>query len=321
MDTLKGLGLALGFIVALSARVAAETWPTRPVQVVVPAGAGGVTDGIARVVAQSLRERLGQAFVVENRPGGNGIVGVTSASKASPDGYTLMIGTNTTMAANNFLYKTFTVDPLRDFAPLAVVVDTPMSLVVPPNSPFNSVRELVAAAKAQPGRFNYGAGTSSALLCTEFLKAIAGIDLVKVTYRSSPQALVDLLAGRLDLLCEPLAGGRVNASEGKLKMLALAGAQRSSLAPDLPTIAEAGFPGMDYSAWIAFWAPSGTPPEITKRLSAEIVSIMREPGTLKRMADLGSDLRIGGPDVLHALQRAEIEKIGILVKQVGIVAE
>lgn len=323
MKTLGKISLTYCFLAAMAVHQAfAQPWPTaQPIQMVVPAGAGGVTDSVARVISQALGDRLKQAFVIENRPGANGVIGVTFVSKARPDGYTLMVGTNTTMGANMFLYKNFNLDPLKDFTPLAVVVDVPFALLVPASSPFKSVKDLVAGAKAQPGKLNYGSGTSSALLCGELLKGIAGIDLVRVSYKASPQALIDLMAGRLDMVCEPLASGKVNSNEGRLRTLALTGLTRSSLAPELPTVIEQGFPGMDYSAWIGFWAPAGLPDDVAKRLSDEFLAVMNDPEIRKKMVDLGSDIRAGGPDVLAGLQRDEIEKIDTVVKKAGITPE
>ncbi len=299
-----------------------QAWPTaKPISMIVPAGAGGVTDGVARVIAQWLTERLGQSVVVDNRAGAGGMLGVTVASKAKPDGYTLMIGTNTTMAANVHLFKNHPVDPLKDFVPLALVVDTPFVLLVPSNSPYKRVGDLVAAAKAAPGKLNYGSGTSSALLCSELLKSIAGIDLVKVPYKASPQALTDLMGGQLDVLCEPLASSQGNMSTGRVRALALTGATRSGLAPDLETVTEAGFPGMDYGAWIGFWAPAGLPKEIQTRLSNEILASLKDPEVLKKMRGLGSDPRPTGPDAFAALQRAEMTKVGAVVKAAHIAAE
>ena len=319
---LKQIILAFGFLLIGIHGVNAQAWPAgRPIQMIVPAGAGGVTDGVARVVAEALSNRLKQAFVVDNRPGANGLIGVSFLSKARPDGYTMMVGTNTTMAANKFLYKSFNLDPLKDFTPLAVVADVPFALLVPADSSFRSVNDFVTAAKAQPGKLNYGSGTSSALLCAELLKNMTGIDLARVSYKSSPQALIDLMAGRLDLLCEPLASSRTESNEGRVRALALTGSARSSLAPDLVTIAEAGYPGIDYSAWIGFWAPVGLPMDIAKRLSDELITIMKDPETQKKMLALGTDILLGGPDVLAKMQRSEIEKIDLVVKKAGITAE
>lgn len=323
MKTLRQIGCVFLGLAALACNPAhSQAWPAaKPISMIVPAGAGGVTDGIARVVAQWLTERLGQSVVVDNRAGAGGMLGVTVASKARADGYTLMIGTNTTMAANVHLYKTHPVDPLKDFVPLALVVDTPFVLLVPANSPYKRVGDLVAAAKAAPGKLNYGSGTSSALLCTELLKSIAGIDLVKVPYKASPQALTDIMGGQLDVLCEPLASSQGNMSTGRVRALALTGAKRSGLAPDLETVAEAGFPGMDYTAWIGFWAPAGLPKEIATRLSDEILASLKDPEVLKKMRALGSDPRPTGPEAFAALQRAEMVKVGNVVKAARIAAE
>lgn len=323
MKTLRQLWCLAGFAaLAVFNPAHGQAWPAaKPISMIVPAGAGGVTDGVARVIAQWLTERLGQTVVVDNRAGAGGMLGVTLASKAKADGYTLMIGTNTTMAANVHLYKNHPVDPLKDFVPLALVVDTPFVLLVPANSPYKRVGDLVAAAKAAPGKLNYGSGTSSALLCTELLKSIAGVDLVKVPYKASPQALTDIMGGQLDVLCEPLASSQGNMSTGRVRALALTGAKRSGLAPDLETVVEAGFPGMDYTAWIGFWAPAGLPKEIATRLSDEILASLKDPEVLKKMRALGSDPRPTGPEGFAALQRAEMAKVGNVVKAARIVAE
>ncbi|MES2415309.1 MAG: tripartite tricarboxylate transporter substrate binding protein [Pseudomonadota bacterium] len=323
MKTLRQIGCVFLGLAALAFNPAySQTWPTaKPISMIVPAGAGGVTDGVARVIAQWLTERLGQSVVVDNRAGAGGMLGVSVASKAKADGYTLMIGTNTTMAANVHLFKNHPVDPLKDFVPLALVVDTPFVLLVPANSPYKRVGDLVAAAKASPGKLNYGSGTSSALLCTELFKSIAGIDLVKVPYKASPQALTDIMGGQLDVLCEPLASSQGNMTTGRVRALALTGAKRSGLAPDLETVTEAGFPGMDYTAWIGFWAPAGLPKDIATRLSDEILASLKDPEVQKKMRSLGSDPRPTGPEAFAALQRAEMTKVGNVVKAARIVAE
>ena len=323
MKILRYIWCLAGFTVLVVFNPAhGQFWPAaKPISMVVPAGAGGVTDGVARVIAQWLTERLGQSVVVDNRAGAGGMLGVTLASKAKPDGYTLMIGTNTTMAANVHLFKNHPVDPLKDFVPLALLVDTPFVLLVPANSPYKRVGDLVAAAKAAPGKLNYGSGTSSALLCSELLKSIAGIDLVKVPYKASPQALTDLMGGQIDVLCEPLASSQGNMSTGRVRALALTGATRSGLAPDLETVTEAGFPGMDYGAWIGFWAPAGLTKEIQTRLSNEILASLKDPEVLKKIRGLGSDPRPTGPDAFAALQRAEMTKVGAVVKAANIAAE
>jgi tripartite-type tricarboxylate transporter receptor subunit TctC len=320
MKVLEKACVAFGLLAASATQQAsAQAWPTGTIRMVIPAGPGGTTDGVGRFISQWLSDRLGRPVVVDNRPGAGGTIGVTAVAKAPPDGYTLMIGTNTTMAANVFLYKNFNVDPLKDFVPLAVVVDIPFALVVPATSKFNKLGDLVSAAKLTPAKLNYGAGTSSAILCTELLKSIAQIDLVKISYKASPQALTDLMAGQLDVLCEPLASYLANPRD--LRALALTGAVRSSLAPDLETVSEAGYPGMDYSAWIAFWAPAGLPKEIASRLSTEILAAMYDPEMRKKTAILGAEARPGDGNTLADMQRAEMEKISAVVQKANLVPE
>lgn len=312
--------LFLAMLHAGSPALAADPpWPSKPIQFVVPAGAGGVTDIVARALGQALGARLGQPVVIDNRAGAGGITGVTFAAKAPPDGHSFVVGTNTTMAANLFLYRTFKLDPLTEFAPVAMVVDAPFALLVPPQSPFKLVSELLAAARANPGKLNYGSGTSSALLCAEMLKNLARVDIAKVQYKASPQALTDLMAGRLDVVCEPLGSGLANS--GRLRTLAVTGDRRTALAPDIPTVAESGLPGMNYSAWIGLWAPAGTPREIVNRMSAAVLASLKDPEVQRKMMATGSPVRPEGPEALHAAQRSEIDRIRELSKTVILAAD
>lgn len=299
----------------------AQTWPSKPLQMVVPQGAGGSTDALARLVAQALGERLGQTVVIDNRAGAGGVLGVVTAAKASPDGYSVLIGSNTTLAANAFLYANFPVDPLKDFVPLALAADAAFVLVVPAASPLKTVRDLVAAAKAAPGKLNYGSGTSSALLCAELFKAAAGVDLLKVPYKSSAQGLTDLIGGQLDVICEPLSSSLPNIRAGRLRALAQTGTQRSPLAPDLETAAEGGVKGMAYSAWVGFYAPAGVPKEITARLSSELLSILKSPAIIDKIRAIGFDPRPGDAETLAAVHRAEMISVAATVKAAGIKAE
>jgi tripartite-type tricarboxylate transporter receptor subunit TctC len=322
MNLLK-FALAVSALACLAqpASVQAQTWPSKPLQMVVPQGAGGSTDAIARLVGQALGERLGQTVVIDNRAGAGGVLGVAAAAKAPADGYTLLIGSNTTLAANAYLYANFPVDPLKDFVPLALAADAPFVLVVPATSSLKSVRDLVSAAKAAPGKLNYGAGTSSALLCTELFKAAAGVDLLKVPYKSSAQGLTDLIGGQLDVICEPLSSSLPNIRAGRLRALAQTGAQRSPLAPDLETAAEAGVKGMAYSAWLGFYGPAGIPKDISTRLATELLSILKDPVTMEKIRAIGFDPRPGNAEALAAVHRAEMSAVAATVKAAGIKAE
>ena len=299
----------------------AQAWPSRPLTMIVPQGAGGSTDALARLVAQALGGRLGQTVVVDNKAGAGGVLGVSAAAKAPADGYTLLLGSSTTMAANTFLYANLSFDPQKDFVPLALAADAPFAFVVPAASPIESLRDLLAAAKAAPGKLNYGSGTSSALLCTELLKTSAQIDLVRVPYKSSAQGLTDLISGQLDVICEPLSSSMPNVKAGRLRALALTGAQRSPLAPEFEAVAESGVPGMAYSAWVGFYAPAGTPRDIAARLGQDLLAILRNPVVAEKIRSIGFDPRPGDAEALAALHRTELSTVGATVKAAGIKAE
>lgn len=299
----------------------AQAWPSKPIQMIVPQGAGGTTDSLARMVGAALAERLGQPVVIDNRAGAGGVIGVAAAGKAPADGYTFIIGSNTTLAANAFLYASFPGDPVKDFAPLALAADAPFALMVPASSAFKSVKDLIAAAKTKPGSLNYGYGTSSALLCSELFKTSAGVDITKVPYKASPQALTDLIGGQLQVLCEPLSTGMPNVRAGRLRALALTGARRSSLVPDLETVAEAGVPSMDYSAWIGFFIASATPKDIVARLSSELLKVLNDPAFADKIRGIGMEPRTLDAEALGALHRSEMNKIAAIVKTAGIKAE
>lgn len=316
---LLGLLATAGSIASMPA--AAQAWPSRPVQLIVPQGAGGSTDALARLLAPLLGERLGQTVVIDNRAGAGGVLGVSTLAKAPADGYTLLFGSSTTVAANAFLYASFPIDPLKDLVPLALAADAPFVIVVPGSSPSKSLRELVATAKASPGKLNYGFGTSSGLLCMELLKQAAGIDIAKVPYKASAQALTDLIGGQLDVVCEPLSSSAPNAKAGRLRILAGTGTQRSSLAPELETVGEAGVKGMVYSAWVGFFAPAGVPRDISARLGRELTAILKDPAVQDKMRAISWEPRPGDAAALTELHRTEMKAIAATVKAAGIKAE
>ncbi|MBI5255786.1 MAG: tripartite tricarboxylate transporter substrate binding protein [Burkholderiales bacterium] len=316
---LLGLLATAGSIASMPA--AAQAWPSKPVQLIVPQGAGGSTDALARLLAPLLGERLGQTVVIDNRAGAGGVLGVSTLAKAPADGYTLLFGSSTTVAANAFLYASFPIDPLKDLAPLALAADAPFVIVVPGSSPSKSLRELVATAKASPGKLNYGFGTSSGLLCMELLKSAAGIDIAKVPYKASAQALTDLIGGQLDVVCEPLSSSAPNAKAGRLRILAGTGTQRSSLASELETVGEAGVKGMVYSAWVGFFAPAGVPRDISARLGRELTTILKDPAVQDKMRAISWEPRPGDAAALTELHRTEMKAIAATVKAAGIKAE
>lgn len=298
----------------------ADTWPSKPIRLIVPLAAGGGTDIAARVVAVYLSEALGQQVIIDNRVGANGVIGVGEAAKAVPDGYTLVVGSSTTMAANHFMYKNPTFEPMRDFLPIAMLGTIDFALMVPASSPMKNVKDLIAAAKTEPGKLSYGFGTSAALLCGEMFKTAAGVDIVKVPYKGSPQSLTDLAGERIQLVCDPLGTSMPFIKGGKLRPLAVTSKNRNGLALDVPTMAEAGLP-MEHETWAGFFAPARTPKEIVARLSAEIVKIMSRPDVQAKIIETGFVPRQYGSAEFGAIHRAEYARLEKLVKQAGITPE
>jgi len=309
--------LAAAALGGVSLAQAQQAWPSKPVKLIVPLAPGGGTDIAARVVAQYLGEALGQPVVIENRVGAGGVVGIEAASKAAPDGYTFVIGSSTTMAANNFLYKNQTVDPFRDFVPLAILGTIDFALVVPASSSMNTLRDLIANAKANPGKLSYGFGSSAALLCGEMFNTAAGVDIVKVPYKGTPQSLTDLAADRLQLVCEPLGTSMALIKSGKLRALAVTAAKRNGLALDVPTMAEAGLP-MEHETWAGFFAPTGTPRDVLQRLSTEIVKVMSRPDVQAKIIETGFIPRQIGAAEFGAIHRTDYARMEKLIKGAGI---
>jgi tripartite-type tricarboxylate transporter receptor subunit TctC len=319
---LRRLACALAIGCALLATaVHAQDFPNRPLRLIVPQGPGGGSDVGARIVAERLARALGQPIVVENRPGAGGVIGVDAAAKSAPDGYTMVLGSNTTMAANVSLYSKLPFDPLRDFAPLAITFAASFGIVVHPSVPVTNLKELVALAKARPGQLNFGSGTSSAQICAEMFKFAAGIDLAYVPYRGSPQALADLLSGQVQLICDPLATALPLVKSGKLRMLAVTSPRRSMFAPDMPTMAEAGVPNVEYTAWLGLFVPSATPREIRARLSSELMNVLRQPETADALAKAGLDPLVLGPEEALDYWKADIERQAVVIKRAGMKVE
>jgi tripartite-type tricarboxylate transporter receptor subunit TctC len=315
------IGLA-ALVLAIAASPAhAQAWPSRPIRLIVPLAPGGGTDVAARVVAQALGESLGQPIVVENKVGANGVVGIGEASKAAPDGYTIVIGSSTTLAANRFLYKAAAgLDPFREFVPLAILGTIDFAMVVPASSSIMTLQDLIAAAKASPGKLNYGFGSSAALLCGEMFNAAAGVDIVKVPYRGTPQSLSDLAADRLQLVCEPLGTSMPLIKAGKLRPLAITSRNRHRLDPSVPTMAEAGLP-MEHETWAGFFAPAGTPREIVQRLSAELVKLMGRPDIQAKIVETGFVPKQAGSEEFGAIHRRDYARMEQLIKASGISPE
>jgi tripartite-type tricarboxylate transporter receptor subunit TctC len=316
---LLGLALAVG-LPALACQAQTATYPDRPVKIVVGFAAGGGTDVAARVLAQKLSQTLGQSVVVENRPGASGMIAAEAVAKSTPDGYTLMMGTQTTLAVAPALYRKFSIDATRDFAGVAMAGISPLVLVVHPSVPARSVAELIALAKAKPGTINFGSGGlgTTPHMAGELFSIQAGVKMVHVAYRGEAPAINDLLGGQLHLIFANLSAVVGNVRAGSLRALAVTSAQRAAGAPDIPTIAEVALPGFDAATWFALVAPAGTPREIVLRLNAEVTRLVAQPDTQQRFAELGMSVAAGTPDELDAYIKAEIGKWSKVIKDADV---
>lgn len=279
------------FAFAFGGTAAAQDYPSRPVKIVVPYPAGGSNDIIARIVAQKLSDRVGQQFFVENRGGAGGNIGAESVASSEPDGYTLLLAAPGPLTSNATLYKNLPFDPTKAFAPVALVAQVPIVLMVHPSVDAKSVKDLIALAKAKPGTLNFGSSGigSTNHLAGELLKSMAGINIVHVPYKGAAPAMNDLVAGHIPMMFDNMpavlpqvAGKRVNA-------IAVAGAQRAKAMPEVPTVAESGLAGFDASAWFGLVAPAKTPPAVLKKLQGEVAAILKMPDVVKRFTELGAE--------------------------------
>src|SRR5262249_18779997 len=278
--------------------IGAEAYPVKASRLIVPFPPGGPLDVVARSVGQKLSEAWAQPVVVDNRPGAGGNIGADLVAKSAPDGYTILEGALSTHAVNVSLYNRMPYDPVRDFAPITLVAVTPNVLVLNPSVPANSVKELIAYAKANPGKLAFGSGSngSAGHLAGELFKTEAGVDMVHVPYKGGAPAMQDLLSGQTQLMFDNLANSMQQVRAGKLKALAVTTARRSTLVPDLPTLAEAGLPGFDiYTSW-GFMAPAGTPKEIVAKWNAEVARILATPEMKAFFAQQGAEPAPSSPE-------------------------
>jgi tripartite-type tricarboxylate transporter receptor subunit TctC len=315
--------LAGASLAALAAPLAAQTYPSRPLRFIVPFAAGaGVLDIMARLVGQHLGASLGQQVMIDNRPGAGGNVGAEVAAKATPDGYTMLMGA-IALIVSPYLYARLPFDPLTDLVPVTQVNSAPLMLVVHPALPVKSVAELIAYAKANPGKLNYGSGGVGAtpFLATELFKSMAGIDVVHVPYKGGAPALADLVAGQLSFMIENVPGTLPFVKDGKLRALAITSRQRLALVPELPTMEEAGVPGYEMIGWNGVFVPKGTPAEIVARLNAELAKLLRSPDVIEQLARLGAVPVGDTPEQFGAFVKAESQRWGKIIRDLGIKPE
>ncbi len=306
-------------LLAAAGPAAAQNWPIKPVKLVVPFPPGGPLDTIGRAIAQKLTEAWGQSVIVENKPGAGGNIGADFVAKSAPDGYTVVMGALSTHAVNPSLYAKMPYDAQKDFAPITLVAITPNVLVVNPSLPVHSVKELIAYAKAHPGKLSFGSGSigSAGHLAGELFKVDTGVDMVHVPYKGAAPAMQALLAGDTQLMFDNLASSMAQIKAGKLRALAVTTAQRSSFAPDLPTMAEAGVPGFDISTWFGLLAPAGTPPFIIEKWNLRVREILSMPDMRARLAAQGAEASPDTPEEFAKFIATEIAKYARVVKASG----
>ena len=307
---LKRAAVVLGIAIGLGAAMPswAQTYPAKPVRMVVPFPPGGATDILARVVGQKLGEYLGQPVVIENRGGAGGNIGAEVVAKAPPDGYTVLFSTSGVIVVNPNLYRKMTFDPIRDFAPVAMAATHGNLLLVHPSLPVKSVKDLIALARAKPGQLNYGSGGvgTSPHLAAELFKVMTGTDLVHVPYKGGNPSVTGLLSGEVGLMFASIPSVLQHARSGRLRALAITSAQRSAVAPNLPTVAEAGVPGYQVDIWLGVLVPTGTPREVIARLNGGIIKALTAPEVKERLEPEGFEPSAMSPDEFARHIRAEL---------------
>jgi tripartite-type tricarboxylate transporter receptor subunit TctC len=294
----------------IAAPVWAQTYPTKPIRMVVPSAPGSGPDLIARVVAQKLTESLGKPVVADPRPGAGGSLGAEIVAKSPPDGYTLIMGSAGSHSVNSALYPKLPYDAVKDFAPISLVSTAPNILIVHPSLQVKSVKDLVALARAKPGDLTFGSGGngSTAHLSGELFRVLAKVNMVHVPFKGAPAAVIGVMTGEISLAILNLPPALPHVRSGKLKALGVSTATRSSAVPDIPTIAEAGLPGYDAGTWYGLLAPAGTPGDIIARLNVELVKGLRSAEMKKRIAAEGGDVIGGTPDEFTGVIKRDIEK-------------
>jgi tripartite-type tricarboxylate transporter receptor subunit TctC len=297
-------------LAALAAGVAhgQQPYPGKPVRVVLPFAAGSTTDTVARVVAHKASANTGAQFVVDARPGANGIVGVDGVAKALADGYTIVLASNGTHGINSSLFARLPYDPVGDFTPIMRLGYVPYLLVAGTGLPVDSVKDLVAITKANPGRYTLAATASVGQLTGELFKLTAGISMLHVPYKTPPQAFADLIGGQVDALFEPVTSALPHVKAGRIKALAVTSSVRSTLVPDTPTIAESGYPGFESTAWIAFFGPRGLPGDAVSWLNTELARAANSVDTREKLAQAGLEVATTTPEALGELVKAEMAK-------------
>ncbi|MGS1010230.1 Bug family tripartite tricarboxylate transporter substrate binding protein [Achromobacter anxifer] len=310
--------LAAAFAMAAACLNASAAFPDKPINMVVPFGAGSATDTLARGVAKGLSERLGQPVTVENKPGAGGGIGAAYVARSAPDGYTLLMGTNGPMAANASLYQHLAYDPIKDFAPVALMGRLPMILIGNNGAQAKTLPELVAAAKAQPGAINFGASNTTARVWVELLKRMADIDVTTVLYSNVGGMMTDLMSGRISYAFENVGPSLPQVAAGKVRALAVTTPQRAPFAADIPTVAESGLDRHELVVWFAMFAPQGTPAPVVERINAEVNQVLATTELRQLSSQIGMTPAGGSPADLKTYQEDEVKNWRKLVDMTGV---
>jgi tripartite-type tricarboxylate transporter receptor subunit TctC len=313
--TLLALVSAMSIVSALAQTPA---YPTRNITLVLPFAAGSGTDTTTRIISKELGIALGVGMVIDNKAGANGSIAASYVARATPDGYTLFVTTNTTHSANPYLLKTMSYDPMKDFTPIARTGDLPFMLVINPEIPANSVQDLIELAKKEPGKYSYASGSSSAIVSGATFARLAGLDLLHVPYKSSPPALTDVIAGRVSMMFVDVLTGLPHVNGKALKALAVTTKNRSALLPQLPSMDEAGVKGFDITSWQGYLGPANLPKEVVLKLNTEIQKVINRPEIKKELAERGMEAFSGPSEEFEKFLKDQLVVWEKLIADAGI---
>ena len=315
--------LIFGCTLAAVPAFAADDFPSRPIRFIVPFAPGGVSDIIGRTIAYKAADTLGQPMVIDNRGGAGGTIGATLFAKAQPDGHTLGTGNISTHAVAPHMYRKKPYDAVKDFTPVVLVATSPNLIGATPALPAKNIRELISYAKSRPGQLSFASsGIGTVLhLGGELINVMAGIDMVHIPYKGVALALPDVMSGKVQLIVDAMISASGHVKAGRIKALAVTSAKRSSILPDVPTVAESGLPGYELDFWIGVYGPAGLPPRVTRKLNDEINKALRSPDVREKLAAQGAEVAGGTPDVLAAILNADLPRMGKIVKAARIEPE
>ncbi|WP_245845212.1 Bug family tripartite tricarboxylate transporter substrate binding protein [Noviherbaspirillum humi] len=306
---------------AIALPAAAQNFPAKPITIVVGSSPGSTTDGLARAISQEVTQITKQPVIVDNKPGASGGIAAQAVARAAPDGYTVFMTTNTTQAANPFLFKRLNYDPVGDFTPVAALVKGYLLMVTNPGVKAKTVSEFIALARKEPGKLTFGSGSSSARVAGELFQQMTGVSMTHVPYKANPNAVIDLVSGQIDMMIVDLTTSLPQVRAGKLNALGVTSLQRSPLVPELPTLNETGLPGYQISYWNALYAPAHTPEPVVKRLNELMLRAMQADGVKRFVQQNGMEVFTSSPQELKAFQASEVERWGKIIKTANIQPE